>query len=341
MKILLTGGTGFLGKHLLRLLVEDQRVERVDVLTRSKTTHPHSKVRVVRADLSEPNSIHALPDDSDCVIHLAGLYDFREPFFRNYSENVLGTLNLLSKMRVWNQTRRVPLLFASSYAVQFGAAEGNAEAPLKQMPAREIPYAHTKAVAERAVSESGVPGAAFRLGILVGALDGAPIEKVDGPYALLQAFASVKKSGLEPAMRYVPILGRKDVVLPLVPVDAAARVFHTALFDSDIHREDAGFSIYGTYDPTSISVAEFCETVIPKVLPKAELAYFEKVPKILLAAQEKLTHIPAEVFRFSLEQTPLSNQAFAAKFPACRIPHFSVYVESFLSGFLAFQEGRF
>lgn len=336
MKILLTGGTGFLGKNLLELLLADERVERVDVLTRSKATHPNPKARVVKGDLSQPSSVHAIPDDVDLVVHLAGLYDFREPFSKNYSENVLGTLNLLARIRAWNDARKVPLLFASSYAVQFGGGAEAGETPLTSLPSKEIPYAYTKAVAERAVSDSGIPGASFRLGILVGSTKGDPVEKIDGPYALLHALTAAKKAGLEKVLKYVPIFGARNVIFPFVPVDLAARVFHEAIF-----REHSSFRIYGTYDPSNVSVQEFCGTMIPRLLPGSELTYFEDVPRTLLSLQAKLTGVPAEVFRFALEQVPLSNEAFLKDFPECRIPAFKSYIEAFMRGFVAYQEGRF
>jgi nucleoside-diphosphate-sugar epimerase len=70
MKAFLTGGTGFIGTHLLDLLLA--REAEVHVLVRDPNKNPtlrQKKVRVLRGDLF---SIPALPAGLDAVFHLAG-----------------------------------------------------------------------------------------------------------------------------------------------------------------------------------------------------------------------------------------------------------------------------
>jgi nucleoside-diphosphate-sugar epimerase len=94
MKILVTGGTGFLGKHLIAKLVEDGH--QVLALTRSASSHEALcalGASPVAGDLQSRN-LHTLPA-IDAVVHAAALFRFagpRAPYFRT---NVDGTDVLL------------------------------------------------------------------------------------------------------------------------------------------------------------------------------------------------------------------------------------------------------
>ena len=94
MKILVTGGTGFLGKHLIPKLVADGH--QVLALTRSASSHEPLRAlgaTPVAGDLQSRN-LHTLPA-IDAVVHAAALFRFagpRAPYFRT---NVDGTDALL------------------------------------------------------------------------------------------------------------------------------------------------------------------------------------------------------------------------------------------------------
>ncbi len=68
-KVLVTGANGFVGRHLVPVLLE--RGCDVTCITRSASPL-FGAARVFRADLSIPESLLALPRDWDYVIHLAG-----------------------------------------------------------------------------------------------------------------------------------------------------------------------------------------------------------------------------------------------------------------------------
>jgi dihydroflavonol-4-reductase len=80
MKILVTGGTGFLGAHLVPMLRESGHAVRVIGRTAPPAawctgTNP---VEFVRADLKDRESVRAAVADVDAVYHLAGLVSFHE-----------------------------------------------------------------------------------------------------------------------------------------------------------------------------------------------------------------------------------------------------------------------
>ncbi|MCA1566487.1 MAG: SDR family NAD(P)-dependent oxidoreductase [Acidobacteria bacterium] len=160
--ILVTGGAGFIGSHLVeRLLAEDKwRVTVVDdfndfyapALKRANVA-PHvgrDDYELVEADIRDRvamERVFAATARFDCVVHLAARAGVRpslvEPFL--YAEtNITGTLNLLECAR----QRHVPqFVFGSSSSV-YGI---NAKVPFSEDdPIRQTisPYAATKAAGE-------------------------------------------------------------------------------------------------------------------------------------------------------------------------------------------------
>lgn len=109
--IAVTGADGFIGSHLVELLVE--RGYRVRALVQYNAFASWGwlemlppgmleRVEVVMGDVRDPSGMRALLDGVSVVYHLAALiaipYSYRSP--RSYVEtNVLGTLNLLEAAR--------------------------------------------------------------------------------------------------------------------------------------------------------------------------------------------------------------------------------------------------
>lgn len=134
MHIFVTGGTGFIGRHLLKTL----QFEDVDCLTRDKP-------EIVRKMGARPviGSLQNIPDLSsyDLVYHLAGIlggYAKKEDYFRTHVE---GTRNLVKKLSGQK------LIFLSSAGVLgpvVGADESSSYNPTNI-------YEQTKAQAEMIV----------------------------------------------------------------------------------------------------------------------------------------------------------------------------------------------
>jgi len=95
MLALVTGGTGFVGSHLVEELLARQWRVRCTVRSTSKLRWLEGKpVETVKADLLEPGSLAAAGQGVDVVIHVAGV--LRGENYAEYRRgNVEATLNLL------------------------------------------------------------------------------------------------------------------------------------------------------------------------------------------------------------------------------------------------------
>ncbi len=151
MKALVTGGGGFLGAVIVRMLRE--RGDQV----RSFSRGAHSSlsglgVEQIQGDLSQPRLLKEAAEGCDIVFHVAakaGIWGSYEEF---YDANVSGTINVLDACRANNISR---LVYTGSPSVIFDGrdVEGGDEA--LPYPARyHAHYPRTKALAEQLVLDA-------------------------------------------------------------------------------------------------------------------------------------------------------------------------------------------
>jgi len=176
MKTLVTGGCGFIGSHLVELLLNEGH----EVLVLDNFAHGsgeslaqckhQERLTVVKADISQPGEWEKLFLGVDWVVHLAALIDIIESteLPREYfNTNVQGTFNVLEAARAHSIKRFV--------YVNSGACYGLAESyPTKEdAPKRpQYPYALMKWVGEEFVIHwslvYGLPAVSIRLFNLYG-----------------------------------------------------------------------------------------------------------------------------------------------------------------------------
>ncbi len=120
MKILVTGGAGFIGSHLLRLLERQEQVEVVvyDNLTSGRREHVPNNIRLIEGDVRDKDLARLfLQEHFDAVVHLAAQtmvpYSLQHPD-EDCSVNLLGLLNVLECCRVSGVKN---VVFSSSAAV--------------------------------------------------------------------------------------------------------------------------------------------------------------------------------------------------------------------------------
>ena len=152
--VLVTGGTGFLGRRLVERLLTQGRL--VAVLAR--TTAPDLEqrgVRFIRASLDDTAAVSASCQGIGTVFHVAakvGVWGRYDDFFR---ANVLGTRALLAGCREHGVAR---LVHTSTPSVVFnGQNLADADESLTLTTACPSPYPLTKAIAEREVLAAHSP----------------------------------------------------------------------------------------------------------------------------------------------------------------------------------------
>lgn len=155
--VLVTGGGGFLGGAIVRMLVD--RGDRVRSFSRSSYPHLASLgVEQVQGDLDDARAVQTACRAVDVVYHVAakaGVWGRWNDFYR---PNVLGTRNIIDACRQ-NRVRR--LIHTSSPSVIFNGRDMQGMDESVPYPA-DFPhhYPKSKAMAEQAVraaAEQGLP----------------------------------------------------------------------------------------------------------------------------------------------------------------------------------------
>lgn len=170
-KILITGGTGFIGSHAcVALMNAGYPVVIMDNLSNSKVetmgrleliTGKHA--RFYKADLREPESMEPIFEDNkiDAVIHFAGLKAVGESVAKPmeyYENNVAGTLHLLQMM----QKYKCETMIFSSSATVYGCE--NPVPYVEDMPTSATnPYGYTKVMIEQILRDVCAANSNFRV----------------------------------------------------------------------------------------------------------------------------------------------------------------------------------
>jgi len=174
MRVLVCGGTGYIGSHTAVVLAErghdlvlldNYSNSSPDVLARLyQATGKHFAFRQV--DLREPEAVMALfkCEPFDAVIHFAGLKAVGESCeqpLNYFDNNIGGTLNLLQAMQAASVNR---LVFSSSATVY-----GNpAQVPVKEdaPPSVSNPYGRSKLVIEQMLGDIAASGNPLKAAVL-------------------------------------------------------------------------------------------------------------------------------------------------------------------------------
>jgi UDP-glucose 4-epimerase len=150
LKVLVTGGAGFIGSHIVTALVErgdDVRVlDNLSTGTRANLAHLGTKVEFVEGDLVDRQAVDRAVAGAELIFHQAALASVPRSVAAPLDTNaacVTGTVNLLDAARRGG-VRRVVYAGSSS-------AYGNTPKPAKSeadLPAPLSPYAAAKLAAE-------------------------------------------------------------------------------------------------------------------------------------------------------------------------------------------------
>jgi nucleoside-diphosphate-sugar epimerase len=234
MKILITGGTGFIGKKVIGELLDT--AEMIYVLVRPQSVHKldylknNANVKLIEGDILENDVISNVYDLVDlcrnitAVLHLAAKYDLEMSDLDAYTYNVIGVQNILTLSKRFKKLEYFHHI--SSYS-----AAGPIKGPVYEDEVADIDsytdhYARSKMQGEqvlRSMDLGDVKKRIYRPGITIGSTEDGEIEKIDGPYYLLkfvyenqELLKHVNKLG------FFPFPFEKNSTLPVISVNILA-----------------------------------------------------------------------------------------------------------------------
>jgi thioester reductase-like protein len=276
-----TGATGFIGRHLVELLL--QREGTIHALVRegsrgrlddlSKRLGAGDRVVPVPGDLSQENlGIEGFDEKIDHFFHLAAIYDMEADEESMQRANVEGTRHVVQ--------------FASSievgtfHHVSSIAVAGRFKGLFREDmfdEGQKLPHAYhrTKFESEKLVRE-GIKGSlrVYRPGIVVGHSQTGEMDKVDGPYYFFKLIQRLRHALPE----WFPVVGPEGKQVNIVPVDFVARALdHIAHQTAD----DLPGDTFHLTDPDPLTVGQVLN----------EFAKAAHAPRFAMRVDANLTNV--------------------------------------------------
>jgi len=118
MKILITGGAGFIGYHLVKKLSENHDISIIDFSSKIKKIKIPKDIKTYSVDISSEKAFSSIPRDFDIIVHCAaqtgGYYSLTDPR-KDAMWNTVGTSNLVNFSKECSKLRKI--IYTSSMAV--------------------------------------------------------------------------------------------------------------------------------------------------------------------------------------------------------------------------------
>ncbi len=288
MRILVTGGTGFVGPAIVRALVDAGHMVRVlEHETGRSAELPNQEA--VQGDMTDAASLRRATEAQEVVVHLVALLAGPPEEFERVMEQ--GTRDLVAAAKDTG-VRRFVLMAA------LGADEGTKDL---------VPYYHAKWDMEQTVMGSGLEYVIFRPSFIFGPGGGA-----------LQRFARIAK--LAPV---TPIVGPGTQLIQPIWIEDVA-----AYFAAGVEKAEAANRTFELGGPDAVSWNEFWSRLksalgirrpsihLPFALMRAQAMVLEKLPNPpvtrdqlkMLAAGDNVVSNSDAVDTFGLPLVPLDEQ---------------------------------
>lgn len=169
MRILITGGSGFVGSHTTdRLLKKGYKVVVIDnyATGRRDNLKPHDNLKVIEGDIANKALVDSVFEDfkPEVVVHAAAAYKDPENWIEDANTNVIGTINITKAAKAHSIKRIVYFQTALCYGLK----------PIEQPITLKHPlfsgeyaggssYAISKTGGEQYIELSGLDFVSFRL----------------------------------------------------------------------------------------------------------------------------------------------------------------------------------
>jgi NAD(P)-dependent dehydrogenase (short-subunit alcohol dehydrogenase family) len=297
MHYLVTGATGFIGRRLVRKLLE-RRGALIYVLVREESRArmddllpwwavDRDRVIPITGDLTRPglglsdSDRQRLTGEIRHLFHLAAVYDLTADESSQQAANVEGTERVVELANAIG----VQCFHHMSSIAAAGLFEGIfREDMFEEAENLEHPYFRTKHEAERIVRQAcRVPWRIYRPGIAVGDSRTGEIDKIDGPYYFFKSIQKMRRL-LPP---WMPTVGLEGGRINLVPVE-----FVVNAVDHIAHQRGLDGRCFHLVDPHPHRVGDvlaiFAKAAhAPEMAMRVNAALFEFIPghvrKALLA----------------------------------------------------------
>ena len=261
MSAFVTGGTGFIGKRLVRRLLE--RDSKPIYLLSFKPT-PESvaslrefwgeggkRVMFIEGDISQPRlgvsaeDIGRLEGEIDHFFHLAAVYDLTADPEVVMQVNIAGVANALA----FAKAVRARCFHHVSSIAAAGLYNGVfREDMFEEASGLEHPYYASKHRGEGLVrAETGIPWRIYRPGAVVGDSKTGEIDKIDGPYYFFKLIQKIR----DVVPSWAPMVGIEGGRINVVPVD-----FVVAAMDHLAHLDGLDGRTFHLTDPNPLRVGD-------------------------------------------------------------------------------------
>ena len=321
MQYFITGATGFIGRRLVRKLLEREgSIIFVLILESEKGLleslrefwgGDSSRVVPVVGDLTQPLlgvtavDCRKLGKKTTHFFHLAAIYDLKADAASQLRVNVDGTRNAVRFAEAIGA--RHFHLFSSIASA--GLYEGLfREDMFDEAEGLEHPYFRTKHDSEGIVRrECGIPWRIYRPALVVGDSRTGEMDKIDGPYYFFKLIQRLRK--MLPS--WMPTIGIEGGRINVVPVD-----FVVNAVDHIAHLKGEDGKCFHLVDPTPMRVGDLLNTFAraahaPEMSMRINAALFSFIPRQMRKGLMALTPVrrirgailkdlglPDDIFRF-------------------------------------------
>ncbi|GAB4025825.1 MAG: hypothetical protein Fur0010_28850 [Bdellovibrio sp.] len=349
MNILVTGGTGFLGRSIIDL-IKNYHEHQFYLLTRkiesqylNEFIKDYSHIQLVQGDITRPDIFFnsEVYDDMiekiEVILHAAAYYDLQGSYSSCFMYNIVGTQNILFFAKKINRLKSFHYVSTVAVAGDYSGRMPEKFLDLGQKFSNH--YAKTKADAEKLVRDSAknLPQIRiYRLGILIGDTKTGFMDKLDGPYYFTNAFYRVLRE--MPLARKVPVLlmpYSPDSLLPIIPVDLAASFVTHALLNV------VGDDPIKTYHVVSDQCPDL-KSLLTDILDMfgMQVQIFGVPKNQALGPIFKALKLPTELIEYMYAKTTYDRQNVMTDFPEMKLGRYSEYKKVFLEGALAREKMR-
>ncbi len=299
MSAFVTGGTGFIGRRLVRRLLERDH-ETVNLLVYQPTPDlidglrtfwgkGAERVKFIEGDISRPDLGVAAKDAAklkgkvDHFFHLAAVYDLKADPAVVVAANVAGVANALA----FAKSVKAGCFHHVSSIAAAGLYDGVfREDMFEEARGLDHPYYASKHKGEGLVrAETEIAWRIYRPGIVVGDSRTGEIDKIDGPYYFFKLIQKLRDA----VPSWVPMIGIEGGRINVVPVD-----FVVAAMDHLAHLDGLDGRAFHLTDPNPMRVGDMLSTLAkaahaPPFTMRVNAGLFGFAPPALMRGMMALT----------------------------------------------------